>query len=143
MKNISDLPGSDPAPFLQLPRDISDVESMPTAVANGWSKSFVKEVSGILIQRQACKIEDPGPDDSVIPVMAVFRAKLDKDGLLDKLKTRVVFRGGSLRTQGPTRSMESTCEFPDPQAFPCLRRQEWYLSNASGLSTCIPTSQNA
>ena len=100
-ESISDLPGSDPAPFLQLPRDIGDVESMPTAVANGWSKSFVKEVSGILIQRQACKIEDPGPDDSVIPVMAVFRTKLDKDGLLDKLKTRVVFRGDLYEPKDP------------------------------------------
>ena len=90
-ENISDLPGSDPAPFLQLPRDLGDVESMPMAVANGWSKSFVKEVSGVLTQRQACEIKDPGPDDSVIPVMAVFRTKLDKDGLLDKLKTRAVF----------------------------------------------------
>ena len=73
-ESVSDPPGSDPAPFLQLPCDICNIDSMSTPVANGWSKSFIKEVSGILVQWQACQIEDPGPDDTVIPVMAIYFA---------------------------------------------------------------------
>ena len=88
-----DAPGSDPAPFTILPRTVTQTLRMPPAIAKAWQKSFVKEVVGILINRQTCKIEEPGPNDSVVPVMEVYRCKLDKDGLVDKLKCRIVFRG--------------------------------------------------
>ena len=96
-----DAPGSDPSPFLQLPRSISDTDYMPTPVAKAWNKSFVKEVTGILVSRQACKIEDPNPDDYVIPVMDVYRCKLDQNGLLDKVKVRCVFRGDLYNPKDP------------------------------------------
>ena len=55
--------------------------------------TFVSELTGILVNRRACALEDPNPDDQVVDVMEVHRAKIDKDGLLDKLKCGVVFRG--------------------------------------------------
>ena len=88
-----DAPGSDPAPFQQVPNSIKDVDSMPAEVAKAWIKSFVKEIKGILITREACEIANPEPTDKVVPVMDVYRCKYDLHGLLDKLKTRVVFRG--------------------------------------------------
>ena len=88
-----DTPGSDPAPFHHLPRSVLQTPSMPPAVAKAWQKAFVKEFSGILVNRQTCKIEDPLPDDTVVPVMEVYRCKLDQDGMVDKLKCRIVFRG--------------------------------------------------
>ena len=66
---------------------------MQTAVARAWNKSFTSEITSVLIKRGSCKIEDLLLDDIVTPVMAMFRTKLDKDGLLDKIKTRAVFRG--------------------------------------------------
>ena len=106
-----DAPGSDPAPFLQLPRDIKDVDKMSIQVARGWTKSFVSEVIGILIKRRACKIEDPGPDDKIIPVMATFRTKLDMLGLLDKLKTRIVFRGDLYQPKNPQNAWNPHAQF--------------------------------
>ena len=96
-----DSPGSDPTPFLNTPHTVVNTLKMPLAVGRAWVKSFVKEVKGILIDRKSCKIEDPLPEDHVIPVMDVYRCKLDKDGLLDKLKTRIVFRGDLYNPQDP------------------------------------------
>jgi Reverse transcriptase (RNA-dependent DNA polymerase) len=39
------------------------------------------------------KIGTPGPDDPVTVVMEIFKCKLDANGMIDKLKTRIVFRG--------------------------------------------------
>ena len=66
---------------------------MPAAVGKAWAKSFVKELSGILVSQCACILEDPRQGDNIIPVMEVFKCKLDKDGCVDKLKCRIVFRG--------------------------------------------------
>ena len=86
-------PGSDPSPFMPTPRSITEIHHLPTQVHRAWTKAFVKEVKGILIDRTACSIEDPGPEDKVIPIMDLYQAMLDKDGLLEKLKVRCVFRG--------------------------------------------------
>ena len=66
---------------------------MQTAVAHAWIKSFTSEIIGVLVKRGSCEIEDPLPDDVALPVMAMFRTKSDKDGSLDKVKTRAAFRG--------------------------------------------------
>ena len=92
-KTEADSPGADPMPFLNEPRDIQDTDEMQTAVARAWIKSFTSEITGVLVKRGSCKIEDPLPDDIVTPIMATFRTKLDKDGLPDKTKTRAAFRG--------------------------------------------------
>ena len=86
-----DAPGSDPAPFTNFPRSIGDIKRMLPEVAKAWNKAFVSEIKGILIDRHACKIEDPLPNDKVIPLMDVYCCKLDMNGLVDKLKVRVVF----------------------------------------------------
>ena len=104
MEEDAGLPGSDPSPFMPTPRTITDVYRLPTAVRRAWTKAFVKEVKGILVDRAACVLDDPGPDDKVIPIMDLYRAKLDKDGLLEKLKVRCVFRGD---LYSPNTSMDS------------------------------------
>ena len=35
-----DAPGSDPAPFANLPGSISDIEKMSPEFANAWNKAF-------------------------------------------------------------------------------------------------------
>ena len=56
-------------------------------------KAFQKEIKGILIDRKACSIKDPRPGDKVIPIMDIYKCKLDKNGLIEKLKVRCIFRG--------------------------------------------------
>ena len=82
-------PGQDPSPFLPEIKHIAQTKRMSTAVAKGWIKAFQKEVKGILINRAACKIEEPNEDDTVIPVKDVHKCKIDKEGMIDKLKTRI------------------------------------------------------
>ena len=38
-------------------------------------------------------IEDPNDGEPVTPCMYVYKAKIQSDGSLDKLKLRIVFRG--------------------------------------------------
>ena len=86
-------PGTDPSPFSPVIRSVVQTDRLPRPIGKAWVKSFVSELTGILVNRRACALEDPNPDDQVVDVMEVYRAKIDKDGLLDKLKCRVVFRG--------------------------------------------------
>ena len=88
-----DAPGSDPAPFTNLPRSIGDIKIMPPEVAKAWNKAFVSKIKGILINQHACKKEDPLPNDKVILLMDVHHCKLDVIGLVGKLKVRVIFWG--------------------------------------------------
>lgn len=66
---------------------------MSPAVRKAWTRAFVKEIKGILVERMACELAEPLPSDRVIPIMDVYQCKLDKNGLIDKLKVRAVFRG--------------------------------------------------
>ena len=88
-----DAPGNDPAPFLNAPRDITQVYRMPKSIRDAWVRCFVKEIVGIIITRGTVVIEDPLPEDTTIPIMTVFKSKLNIDGMIDKLKCRAVFRG--------------------------------------------------
>jgi hypothetical protein len=80
-------------------------------VAKVWIKAFVKEIQGILITRRACEIADPGPDDDVVPIMELFKCKLDKDGLIDKVKCRCVFRGDLYDPKDPQDSWNPHASF--------------------------------
>ena len=94
-------PGSDPSPFTPVPRSIFDTRRLPIHVRKAWIKAFVKEIKGILIDRRACQIEDPNPDDKVVPVNDLYKCKLDQEGMVDKLKCRVVFRGDLYEPEEP------------------------------------------
>ena len=57
-----------------------------------WLKATLKEIKNI-INNQTFKIEDPKDGEPVTPCMGVYKAKLQSDGILDKLKLRIVVRG--------------------------------------------------
>jgi hypothetical protein len=86
-------PGTDPGPFLPEPRDVWQIIRGPTHVRQAWSKPFYKEVKGLVHLRQVFKMEDPKPGEPVVPIMMVFKCKIDMFGMIDKLKCRAVFRG--------------------------------------------------
>jgi Reverse transcriptase (RNA-dependent DNA polymerase) len=58
--------------------------------------SFVKEIKELLKKGTVCH-ETPNDDDPVIPVTAKHRVKLNADGSIEKLKTRIALRGDLMR----------------------------------------------
>jgi hypothetical protein len=86
-------PGTDPSPFLPEPRGVHGLRRCPTQVQKEWIKAFVKEMRGLIHKRNAFKKEDAQPGEEIIPLMCVFKCKLDMFGLIEKLKARAVFRG--------------------------------------------------
>ena len=77
-----------------------------------WPKETVKEIKN-LINNQTFLIEDPKDDEPVTPCMDVYKAKIQFDGNLDKLKLRIVVRGNLKNkemvgdTWSPTASMRT------------------------------------
>ena len=57
-----------------------------------WFKDTLKEIKNI-INNQTFMIEDPKDGEPVTPCMDVYKAKIQSDGSLDKLKLRIVVRG--------------------------------------------------
>ena len=87
-------PGSDPLPFLPEPSRLQQVLKLPDHLREAWLKAWIKEIRGLIIGNECFSLEgEPGPDDKIIPLMEVFKCKLNKFGLVDKLKLRIVFRG--------------------------------------------------
>jgi len=86
-------PGSDPTPFLPEPSGLNKVLKEPIATRRPWIQSLVKELYGLVEDRGVFKKEQPGPNDTVVPVKEVSKCKLDQHGNVNKLKARIVFRG--------------------------------------------------
>ena len=57
-----------------------------------WLKATLKEIKN-LINNQNFLIEDQNKGQPVTPCMDVYKAKIQSDGSLDKLKLRIVVRG--------------------------------------------------
>ena len=104
-------PGGDPTPFLDVPRSVTQTPYMNPKIGQAWVKAFVKEVLGILIQRQACALEDPLPGDPIVPLMEVYKCKINKDGFIDKLKNRIVYRGDLYNPADPQDSWNPHASF--------------------------------
>ena len=60
-----------------------------------WNQIW-KNSSRMMVNRHACVLKHLLPDKKVIPVMEVYKCKLNKDGCIDKLKWWIIFRGGSI-----------------------------------------------
>ena len=114
---VIDAPGSDPAPFTNLPRNIGDIKTMAPEVAKAWNKAFVSKIKGILMDQHVCKTEDPLPNDKVILLMDVHCCKLDMNGLVDKLKVRVVFQWDHYNPKNPQDSWNPHASFTDLMIF--------------------------
>ena len=57
-----------------------------------WLKATLKEIKN-LINNQTFLVEDQKEGEPVTPRMDVYKAKIQSDGSLDKLKLRIVVRG--------------------------------------------------
>ena len=57
-----------------------------------WLKATEKEIKN-LINNQTFLVEDPNKGEPVTPCMDVYKTKIQSDGIIDKLKLRIVVRG--------------------------------------------------
>ena len=84
--------GSEVSHFIPEPRKFSEVTKLSQNIKKTWIKSTLKEIKNI-INNQTFLIEDQNEGEPVTPCMDVYKAKIQSDGSLDKLKLRIVVRG--------------------------------------------------
>ena len=85
-------PGSEVSHFIQEPRNFAEVTKLSENIRKPWLKATLKEKKN-LINNQTFLIEDQKEGELVTPCMDVYKAKIQYDGSLDKLKLRIVIRG--------------------------------------------------
>ena len=84
--------GSEVSHFIPEPRNFSEVKKLSENIRKPWLKATLKEIKN-LINNQTFMIEDQKEGEPVTPCMDVYKAKIQSDGSLDKLKLRIVVRG--------------------------------------------------
>ena len=65
---------------------------MSYTIKKPWSKETLKKIRN-LINHQTFLIEDQNEGEPITPCMDVYKAKVQSDGSLDKLKLRIGVRG--------------------------------------------------
>ena len=84
--------GSEVSHFITEPRNFAEVTKLSENIKKPWLKATLKEIEN-LINNQTFLIEDQNEGEPVTPCMDVYKAKIQYDRSLDKLKLRVVVRG--------------------------------------------------
>ena len=84
--------GSEVSHFIQEPRNFAEVTKFSDNIKKPLLKSTLKEINNI-INNQNFLIEYPEKDEPVTPCMDVYKDEIQSDGILDKLKMRIVVRG--------------------------------------------------
>ena len=84
--------GSEVSHFIPEPRNFAEVTKLSENIKKPWLKATLKEIEN-LINHQTIIIEDQNKGEPVTPCMDVFKANIQSDGSLDKLKLRIVVRG--------------------------------------------------
>ena len=79
------------------PRKFAEVTRLAENLRKPWLKATHKDIKN-LINNQTFMIEDPKDGEPVTPCMDVYKAKIQSDGSLDKLKLRIVV-GGDLQNK--------------------------------------------
>ena len=98
--------------FIPEPRNFAEVTKLAEITRKPWLKATLKEIKN-LINNQTFMIEDPKDGEPVNPFMDVYKAKIQSDGSMDKLKLRIVVRGDLQNkemigdTWSPTASMRT------------------------------------
>ena len=77
--------------FIPEPRNFSEVTKLSENIKKPWLKATLKEIKNI-IKNQTFLIKYQNEGEPVTPCMDVYKAKIQSDGSLDKLKFRIVVR---------------------------------------------------
>ena len=84
--------GSEVSHFIPEPRNFAEVTKLSENIRKPWMKATLKEKKNI-INNQTLMIEDPKDGETVTTCMDIYKAKIQSDGSLDKLKLRIEVRG--------------------------------------------------
>ena len=84
--------GSEVSHFIPQSRNFAEVTKLSENINKPWLKANLKEIKN-LINNQNLLIKDQNEGEPVTPCMDVYKAKIQSDGSLDKLKLRIVVRG--------------------------------------------------
>ena len=105
-----DAPGASADPFQPAPSNLRTIMAMQDVkVKAAWLKSYKKELK-TLVESGTFSIEPMQAGDTCTPTMDDNRVKLQCDGSLDKLKTRIVVRG-DLQTKSIVEDTHSPTAF--------------------------------
>ena len=113
--------GSEVSHFIPEPRNFDEVTKLSENINKPWLKATLKEIKN-LINNQTFLIEDQNEGEPVTPCMDVYKAKIQYDGSLDKLKLRIVVRG-DLQNKEMVRDTWSTIS--------SMRNLKYFLSDAA------------
>ena len=84
--------GSEVSYFIPEPRNFVEVTKFLDDIKKPWLKATQKEIKNI-IKNQTFLVQETETGETVTPCMDVYKAKIQSDGSLDKLKFRIVVRG--------------------------------------------------
>ena len=94
---LQDLPtlgeyGSEVSYFIPEPINFAEVTRLSEYIKKPWLKATLKEIKS-WINNNTFLVQDPEKGEPVTPCMDVYKAKIQYDGSLYKLKLRIVVRG--------------------------------------------------
>ena len=127
--------GSEVSHFIPEPINFAEVTKLSENIRKPWLKATLKEIKNI-INNQTFIIEDPKYVGPVTPCMDVYKAKIQSDVSLDKLKLIIVVRGDFQNkemvgdTWSPTASMRTLNYFLADAAKHKARVQQLYFIGA-------------
>ena len=84
--------GSEVSPFIPEPRNFDEVTKLSENIKKPWLKATLKGIKNI-INNQTFLIDDQNEGEPVTLCMDVYKAKVQSDGSLKKLKLRIGVRG--------------------------------------------------
>ena len=84
--------GSEVSHFITEPRNFAEVKKLSENIRKPWIKATLKEIKNI-INNQTFLIEDQNEGEPVTPYMDVYKANIQSDVILDKLRLRILVRG--------------------------------------------------
>ena len=80
--------GSEFSRFIPEPRNFAEVTKLSDDIKKSWLKTTLKDIKN-LINNKTFIVEDTEKDEHVTPCMDVYKARIQSDGILDKLKLKV------------------------------------------------------
>ena len=122
--------------FIPEPRNFAEVTKLSENIKKSWLKANLKEINS-LINNQTFLIEDQNEGEPVTPCMGVYKAKIQSDGSIEKLKSRIVVRGDLQNkvmvgeTWSPTSSMRTFKYFLADAGKNKARVHQLHLSDQS------------
>ena len=84
--------GSEVSHFIPEPRNFSEVTKLSENVKKPWLKATLEEIKNI-INNKKFLIEDQNEGEPVTTCMDVYKTKIQSDGIIDKLRLRILVRG--------------------------------------------------